>query len=242
MDEAGIDKALVFAGRMNSITTEQVIEEIEPYKGRLYAIGAASPEQGEGTQAGLTFLHSLEEYLKSGLIRGLKFYPGYEHYYPADGWLRPFLELLVKYDRPAIFHSGDTFSKVGEAKLKYALPIHIDDLATDLPELKIIIAHLGYPWQREAAEVVYKNKNVYADCSGFVYGDFTQKLDTDYRHVWNEFIQIAGGFDKILFGTDWPISNQGSYVRQIVNLVESTRDSQVGSEVLSGNAIKLFGL
>jgi predicted TIM-barrel fold metal-dependent hydrolase len=246
MDKAGIEKALVFAGRMNSITTEQVIEEIEPHRGRLYAIGAISmddwksnvPASGlwiSGTEWDAS-LQKMEAFLASGAIRGLKFYTGYEHYYPADRWLRPFLDLLVKYDRPAIFHSGDTFSKVGGSKLKYAMPIHIDDLAVEMPKLKIIIAHLGCPWQREAAEVVYKNENVYSDCSGAVYGDFTQASETDYRLVWNEFVRIAGGAEKILFGTDWPISGQRSYRGLIETLLGANE------VVFSGNAIRLFGL
>lgn len=236
MDKGRIDKAMVFAGRLNSITTAQVLEEIKPYHGRLYAVGSVSEPNFEGFLNQSAAMQPVESLLASGAIRGLKFYPGYEPFYPADSWLRPFLTLLVKYNRPAIFHSGDTFSKAGGARLKYALPIHIDDLAVDMPELKIIIAHLGYPWVREAAEVVYKNKNVYSDCSGGTYGDFTQEGETDFRITWNEFRRVAGGTEKVLFGTDWPISGQRSY-RGLVETLPGANDA-----VLSGNAMKLFGL
>lgn len=235
MDKSGIDSAMVFAGRLNSITTEQVIDEIADHS-RLYAVASVSVGDGGESPATLGKLYALEEYLKHGVVRGLKFYPGYEPFYPADEWLRPFLALLVKYNRPAIFHSGDTFSKAGGARLKYALPIHIDDLAVDMPELKIIIAHLGYPWVREAAELVYKNKNVYSDCSGGVYGDFTQENEVDFRITWNEFRRVAGGTEKVLFGTDWPISGQRSY-RTLVESFQGATEA-----VFSGNAVKLFGL
>lgn len=239
MDEAHIDKALVFAGRINGITTEEVVDEIAPYKDRLYAIASASMGEGGETLRALEKLHNLEAGLKSGVIRGLKFYPGYEYYYPADEWLREFLDLLVKYDRPAIFHAGDTFSKVRKSKLKYALPIHIDDLATEMPELKIVIAHLGYPWQRDAAEVVYKNKNVYSDCSGFVYGDFNEQQVADFKIVWEEFTRIACGHEKILFGTDFPISAQASYAETVGKIIGY---GEAVGHIYYGNAQRLFGL
>jgi hypothetical protein len=235
MDKAGIDKALVFAGRINSITTQEVIDEIAPYKDRLFAIGSVS--QGINTIYMEGYGDQVTGWLESGTVRGLKFYPGYEYFYPADEWLRPYLQWAARYNRPVIFHSGDTFSAVHKSKLKYALPLHIDDLATELPELKIVIAHMGYPWQREAAEVVYKNKNVYADCSGFVYGEFDDKQTEHFKQVWKEFAQIAGGHEKILFGTDWPISDQRSYsevVREIVRL-----DNEA---LLHGTAALLFGI
>ncbi len=231
MDAAGIDKSMVFAGRLNSITTEQVIAEIKPFKDRLHAIGSVS--MGNEDEFVVDRIHHL---LGTGQIHGLKFYTGYEHFYPDAQWLRPVLESLVKYDRPAIFHSGDTFSKVGDAKLKYAMPIHIDDLAVDMPELKIIIAHFGYPWQREAGEVVYKNKNVYADCSGGTYGKFSQHDAEAFIDVWDEFVRVAGSENKILFGSDWPIADQASYVDAVNGLTTSM-------DVIGlNNPVKLFGL
>lgn len=238
MDEAHIDEALVFAGRINGITTEEVIDEIASHS-RLYAIASASMGEGGESLRSLETLHSLEEYLKHGVVRGLKFYPGYEYYYPADEWLREFLDLLVKYDRPAIFHAGDTFSKVHQSKLKYALPIHIDDLATEMPQLKIVIAHLGYPWQRDAAEVVYKNKNVYSDCSGFVYGEFNEQQVADFKIVWEEFTRVACGHEKVLFGTDFPISSQKSYAETVGKIIGY---GEAVNHIYHGNAQRLFGL
>jgi len=231
MDAAGIDKALVFAGRLNSISTKEVLDEIAPYRDRLYGVGSVSVRP-RGRNYGRRHWAEVDALLKAGMIRGLKFYPGYEYFYPADEWLRPFLKKLVKYDRPAIFHSGDTFSKAGGAKLKYAMAIHIDDLATEMPDLKIIIAHLGYPFQREAGEVVYKNKNVYADCSGLFYGEASIE---EMASTWDEFIRVAGGESKILFGSDWPISDQKSYV-EVVSKHFNTE------HLLSSNAMKLFGI
>ena len=34
------------------------------------------------------------------------------------------------------------------------------------PDTRFVLAHVGNPWFRESAEVIYKNMNVWADLSG----------------------------------------------------------------------------
>lgn len=251
MDVAGIDKSLVFAGKMNDQATSILLDDITPFADRLVAIGSVSPAMFY--DMGSSFLNREEnkrqllhheELLAADKIHGLKFYVGYEHFYPADQVIRPFLELLVKYNRPAIFHSGDCFSGACGAKLKYAHPLHIDDLAVDMPELKIVIAHLGYPFVREAAEVCYKNANVYTDTSGFVYGDFTADDIWKYEKVVKEFIEIAGGSKKIIFGSDWPISAQKSYVKAIKStfVYRLWQNKEEMKQIMGLRAAELFGV
>ena len=232
MRKAKIDKSVVFAGGVNGYFTEQLLKDTTPYKGQLYPVGSVSPLSPQRSS-----IETVESWLATGQIYGLKFYPGYEYFYPADASLRPYLELLVKYNRPAIFHSGDTYSGVPGAKLKYAQPIHIDDLAVELPDLKIIIAHFGYPWETDAAEVCYKNKNVYVDCSGFVYGEFTAKQKKHFREVIKKFELISNARDRIIFGTDWPIGDQMSYVHAVQSIMGKNF-----AEFYSKNASVLFGL
>lgn len=230
LDSAGIDKALVFAGEINDCPTARLLSEVAAHAGRLYPIGSISP-----LSASVPSLEQVEDWLIKKQIYGLKFYPGYEYFYPADAGLRPYLELLAKYNQPAIFHSGDTYSRVHQAKLKYAQSIHIDDLATELPQLKIVIAHLGYPWVVDTAEVCYKNKNVYADCSGFVYGAFDHKHQEHFKKIISEFIEVAGTDERILFGTDWPIGEQSSYLAAVTSIFGSQADA-----VFYKNACRLF--
>lgn len=234
MREAKIDKALVFAGEMNDCPTERMLEEIAPHAGKLYGIGSISPLSKKRPS-----LAKIEGWLKSSKIRGLKFYPGYEYFYPYDKVIRPYLKLLARHGRPAIFHSGDTYSRVRRAKLKYAQPIHVDDIAAELPELKIVIAHLGYPWVTDAAEVCYKNQNVYADLSGFVYGKFDAGHRAHFRELLAEFRRVAGSRadDRLLFGTDWPIGDQASYLRAVRPMLGKN-----AGKILGENAAELFGL
>lgn len=232
MKKANIDKALVYAGEINDCTVERLLSATAPYHKQLYPIGSVSP-----LSLNKPTFKQVESWLAEKQIYGLKFYPGYEYFYPYDESVRPYLELLVKYNRPAIFHSGDTYSKAGAAKLKYARSINFDDLAVELPELKIVIAHFGYPWETDTAEVCYKNKNVYADCSGFVYGEFNETQIEHFKEVIKKFELVSGARERILFGTDWPIGDQASYVNTVQSIMGKDFE-----KFYSGNAIELFGL
>lgn len=183
-------------------------------------------------------LAQLERWLKTKAIVGTKIYTGYQHIYPSDKRCAPIYRLCQKYNVPVIFHSGDTLAGyVANPKIKYSHPIHIDEVATDFPKLKIIIAHMGNPWLVDCAEVLYKNPNVYADISGLVVG---KDLKTPYGKLMKRRIEelIAYvGSDKLLYGTDWPLCPMKEYLR----FVNALRISKAAKEKLfSQNAKKAF--
>lgn len=156
-------------------------------------------------------LREVSDYLKEGLVKGLKLYPGYEPFYPYDARCQVIYDLAMEYDVPVMIHTGDTYTPKG--KVRFAHPLNIDDVAVDNPELKIVICHLGNPWIRDCMEVVYKNKNVYADVSGLVLGDFEDRFEKFMLGQIREMILYAGEPRYLLYGTDWPISNMNTYIR-----------------------------
>lgn len=235
MDQANIDKALVFAGSINDCPNDYMLEQIAPYKDRLYGVAAFRRFDGSGLIAPKQEVDRLASLYEQKKIVAVKFYTGYDHYFPADvNWE---LSLLEKVGCPAIFHSGDCLSSVKRAKLKYAHPLHIDEVAVDHPNMNFIIAHCGYPWYRDAAEVCYKNANVYSDMSGFVYGDFSAVDKINFAKMIKEFLSICPS-SKLLFGTDFPISNQKSYLSALDEIFGEALTPQY----LSTNAENAFKL
>lgn len=235
MDRAGVDQAAVFASTISDLTTERLLRKIAPHPDRLFAIGTVSPLLPEFRMPTAEVARLLE----SGAIRGLKFYTGYEHFWPHDPRLRPWLRLLAEHGRPAIFHMGSCYGEVPGPKLKYAHPLKIDELAVEMPELNIIIAHFAPPWVETTAEVCYKNKNVYTDCSGFTYGAFDERHERMFRNHWRTIDDGTYGQagSKVLFGSDWPISDMPDYVRLVRDLAGAAADA-----VFGGTAARLFGL
>jgi len=207
MDKNSIDHSLV-------LTSYKVTEHRPPTRDVIRAI---EKHKNISTVAGISFLNykqsdlrEIAEYLESGLVKALKLYPGYEPFYPYDKRCQVIYDLATEFDVPVMFHTGDTYSPKG--KLRYSHPLIIDDVAVDNPEMKIVICHLGNPWIRDCMEVVYKNKNVFTDVSGLTLGDFNKKFERFMGNQVREMLLYAGDPSYMLYGTDWPICNMGSYL------------------------------
>jgi Tat protein secretion system quality control protein TatD with DNase activity len=197
-----------------------------------------------GSVAGFTIDNHTEEdlkdcrkWLKDGTIKGIKLYCGYEHHYPYDERYQKVYDLCIEFDYPLMIHSGDVFSST--AKIKYAHPLNLDEVAVDNPDLKIVICHIGNPWITDCQEVVYKNKNVYADISGLTVGSFSREGEIHYIDKINEFLRYTESPHKLLFGTDWPIADMDSYIQFAKRLNLDSEDQEL---LMYRNAKNIFKL
>lgn len=161
-------------------------------------------------------LKNFRTWIKDGIVKGLKIYTGYEAYYPYDVRYQKVYDTCIEFDIPVMVHTGDTLSAKG--RLRYAMPIHLDDVAVDNPELKIVLCHLGNPWITDAQEVIYKNQNVYGDVSGLVVGEFDHYFEKMMLEKVIDLINYAGEPRYLLYGTDWPISSMDSYLNFVAKL------------------------
>ncbi|MBI4822040.1 MAG: amidohydrolase family protein [Deltaproteobacteria bacterium] len=156
----------------------------------------------------------LEEGLASGRYGCIKVYLGYIHQYASDPRYEPAYRLAEKYDVPVVFHTGDTYSTRG--KLKYSDPLTLDEVAVDHPNVAFVIAHCGNPWIQSAAEVAYKNPNVYLECSALLIGDLEHTPAEQVSRYLVEPIRWIFGYledpTKLMFGTDWPLVGMRPYL------------------------------
>jgi uncharacterized protein len=194
--------------------------------------------------AGLSFADFREEDLEEirpgveeGKVKGLKIYPGYEPFFPSDPKLVPAMAFAREHRLPVMIHSGDTYTPKG--KLKYAHPLHVDEVAVDYPDVDFVICHIGNPWIRDTMEVVYKNANVYTDFSGLVLGDFEDRFESYMRQQVQEMLLYGVQPEKCLYGTDWPIASMESYLDFMEELKMPPRDRKL---MMCENAIRLFKL
>ncbi len=181
---------------------------------------------------------SIEIGLKSKKFNCIKIYLGYVHRYAYDPEYKKVYRLAQKYDVPVVFHTGDTYSEV--AKLKYADPLTVDEVAVDFKKVNFVIAHCGNPWIESAAEVAYKNNNVYLDGSAFLIGDVNRySKEAQDQAVVKPLTWMMGYLDnpkKLMFGTDWPLVHIKDYLRIFKRAIpkEHWRD------VFYENAIRVF--
>ncbi len=204
----------------------------------LYAIGAADPRRTEPEH-----LRRVEAELAAGRVRALKGYLGYLHFGPDDPGYVPYYELAARFNVPFVFHTGDTYSP--RAKLRFAQPLLVDDVAVDHPGVRFVLAHVGNPWLLEAAEVVYKNVNVWADLSGLVVGDAEDFTSEERREGVEDLIaslrrafRYAERPNRFVYGSDWPLAPMSPYR----DLIRSAIPELYHPQVFEENARILFRL
>ncbi len=180
----------------------------------------------------------LEADLKSGKYRCIKVYLGYVHQWAHDRNYEPAYRLAKKYGVPVIFHTGDTYSSKG--KLKYADPLTIDEVAVDNPDVNFVIAHCGNPWIQSAAEVAYKNPNVYLECSALLIGNMDELDPKSVDGYVTQPIRWILGYlenpSKLMFGTDWPLNRVKPYLEAYKRAVPKEH----WQAVFHDNAVKVF--
>jgi predicted TIM-barrel fold metal-dependent hydrolase len=168
-------------------------------------------------------------------VRGFKFHPNLQRFFPNDRDVYPLYEVIAAAGLPAIFHTGHSGIGTGVPgggglRLKYSNPLCLDDVAADVPELKIVLAHPSFPWQDEAISVCLHKENVFIDLSGWSPKYFPPQLvqyaNTQLRH-------------KVLFGSDFPLITPD---RWLADFSEAPFRDEVRPLVLKDNAAALLGL
>ena len=186
-------------------------------------------------------LPALEQHLKSERCVGIKLYPGYHYFYIYDDMLAPIYELAAQYKKPVAVHTGLTATE--KALLKYAHPNVMDEAATKFRAVHFVMCHLGEPYFTEAVAVMEKNPNVSADLSGMLAGkikDFElfcrrKKFYIEQLHGWLAYLNA---YDRLMFGTDWPLANFDDYIAFTKLLIPEEH----WNAVFYDNAVRIYHL
>lgn len=130
-------------------------------------------------------------------LRGIKLMPMYAGFDPADEAYDDLFGYAERHGLPLLVHTGTTF--VSAAPLEYAMPRHLDAVAIRHPGLRMVLAHLGHPFEGECLAVIRKHPHVYADVSALHYRPF---------QLWHSLrlAQDYGVWHKLLFGSDYPFT------------------------------------
>lgn len=142
-------------------------------------------------------------------LKGIKLLPMYAGFLPQDELLDPLWEYATKHHLPVLLHTGTTF--ISQAPIECTLPKHIDAVAIRFPDVKIIMAHLGHPYEGECIAVARKHPNVYTDISALHYRPW---------QFYNSLmlVQEYGVWGKVLFGSDYPFTTVDASIEGLRNL------------------------
>ncbi len=211
------------------IPNEEIADAARDNSDIMIAFASIDPHKGK---MGVREARSL---IESGAVKGFKFHPTCQGFFPNARLAYGLYELIAHYKLPAIFHTGHSgigtgMRGGGGMRLKYSQPIHIDDVAVDFPDMTIILAHPSWPWTDEALSMALHKPNVYIDLSGWMPKYFPPQV-----------VQYANGLlkQKMLFGSDFPLIQPDRWIAQF-------RDSGFKPEVfdliLKQNAVRVLGL
>jgi len=176
-----------------------------------------------------------QEVLKNPAVKGFKFHPPDQGFYPSDKKYYPIWEVLQAGGKPAMFHVGFTVLGAGTdggsgIGLDYGRPVHLDTVAKDFPNLKIIAAHPGWPWEQELIGIATHKKNIYVDTSGYL----PEQLPEIFLKAIRGRLQ-----DKALFGTDFPYVD---LKQALISFDKLAFKDTVKEKILVNNARGLFKL
>jgi predicted TIM-barrel fold metal-dependent hydrolase len=130
-------------------------------------------------------------------LKGIKLGPNYQNFEPLSDAAMRIYAWAEAHGQPILFHQGT--SPIRAAPLRYAHPLVMDEVAIRFPELRIVMAHIGHPWQADTIAVIRKHPHVYADVSANFYRPWSFYAAMRIATEWNVL-------QKLLLGSDFPIA------------------------------------
>ena len=201
MDIADIDKVILlpidcrtrFGVELPPI--EAVMELVEKYPDRLLGFTSIDPMRADAVEL-------LKKQVSKYEVKGVKLNPALQGFNPLDNKVLEFLKKCMELELPVLVHTGHVWTE--RDNVEYVNPLIWDRIATLIPDLKIILAHMGFPWLWETFIVLTRHKNVYTDISNVYTGSPMEHL----KYILTEALprRIIERFlsDKVIFGSDYP--------------------------------------
>jgi hypothetical protein len=211
------------------ISNEEVAESAAEHADICIPFASIDPARGK------MGVREAKRLIKDFGVKGFKFHPIIQSFYPNDHDVYPLYEVIAEAGLPALFHSGQTgigagMPGGGGLRIKYGNPLYLDDVAADFPDMPIISAHPGIPWQDEQLSVALHKPNVYIDLSGWSPKYFEPKL-----------VQYANNMlkHKVLFGSDNPVLLPDRWIAEFDKLAIKPEARPL---ILKENAARLLKL
>ena len=188
-------------------------------------------------QRGFSELDKYQKLLENGVIKGLKFFPGHDPYYPTNERCLPYYELCQKLNVPVLFHTG---KNSGDDKVsQWNDPKYIVEVAKKYPKLKVIITHYYWPRMDYCYEITKGVSNIYFETATMadeeVIGESggIEKVKDILKKT------IMDRPEKVIFGSDWPMCKIEDHIELIKSL---GLDEETEKNIFSENSKKAYKL
>ncbi|MGE3181913.1 MAG: amidohydrolase family protein, partial [Phycisphaerae bacterium] len=172
-------------------------------------------------------------------LKGATLSPPMQNYHPSDTRAMRVYEECLRRGMPIVFNQ-DHFNSA--ARMDFGKPVQLDEVAREFPDLKIVVAHMGFPWVSETIVLLAKHKHVFADIAGLL------------RHPWQAYTALLSAYeygvmDKLLFGSNFPYRSPAACIEALysINQISAGTNLQtIPREQLRGiverDALNLLGI
>lgn len=173
------------------------------------------------------------------LLKGVIVSPEMQDFHPADTRAMRLYEECQRRGLPVLF---DQNHRHPAAKMQYARPVLLDEIAQAFPELRIVIARLGHPWVQQTVVLLAKHEHMYANVAGLL------------RQPWLSYTALLAAYeydvmDKLLFGSDFPYRAPAACIEALYSVNQSSHASNLPTipreqlrGILERNALQLLGI
>ncbi|MDG7006795.1 MAG: amidohydrolase [Nitrososphaerota archaeon] len=236
MDEAGVARAVIL-GQDTHATRNPAFRNYTLKNDEIAGIAGKSkdrliPFAGVDPNAGRESLRELKRAVKKLGMRGLKVHSSANSVYLNDRRLMyPIYEFCQEEKLPILFHTGTT--GLGDCEIRYSKTELLDEVCQDFPDLKVVVAHFGWPWPDVALAIALRNRNAFIDVSGW-----------KPRYLPQSILPYLNGIlqDRFLFGTDYPMLRQKEWMEDFSAALKPRLKPGVGEKLLSSNARRLLAV
>ena len=234
MDEAGVARAVIL-GQDTHATPNAAFKNYTLRNDEIAKLAGRSgdrlvPFAGVDPNSGREAVSELKRAVKKLGMRGLKVHGSANSVYLNDrGMMYPLYEFCQEAGIPILFHTGTT--GLGDCKIKYSKTELLDEDCQDFPDLRVIMAHFGWPWPEVAMAIALRNSNVFIDVSVW-----------KPRYIPQSVLPYLNGIlqDRFIFGNDYPMLRQKDWLNDYKTSLEPRLKPGVGDKLLAGNAKKLL--
>jgi predicted TIM-barrel fold metal-dependent hydrolase len=233
MDKAGIELGFLVAAKAGRVglpgcyhmPLEVVAEAVAKYPKRFLGLAGIDPFMG------MDGVRQLEHAVKDLGFVGAHLYPHWYDLAPNHARYYPFYAKCIELGIPIQMQVGQSLIYSKDYRCRsVGRPITLDDIACDLPELKLIGTHVGIPWHDEMIAMSWKHENIYI------------ATDAHSPKYWPESVWKyinSYGQDKVIFGTDFPVLR---FERTVDEINAAELKPIVRQKFMRNNVIKLYGL
>lgn len=220
MKKARIDKSVLLSIATKPQQSRKITQWAESVQGEdMVAFGSIHPDSGDWEDELVL--------IREAGMKGIKLHPDYQKFFVDDQKMFPIYERAADLGLVIVFHAG---VDIGLPAPYHCPPDRLKRVVIAFPQAKIVAAHMGGYNYWDEVESILAGEHLYFDTSS--------SLDRLGRE---QFLRIASkhGYDKLLFGTDSPWSDQSEEVDRLLGMKLPACAEEA---ILGGNAARLLGL